>query len=221
MKKYYSYMLLILSVVLFALSSCASMRLENYEEIGSDLLYMEDFTQGEDIESLDIEARHGFIKLENDALHFHAAENGNGNGATFQIPLRDNVLISFRLMLGPDNPTGHPSSHINFLWNDNGGRICINFDQNSIGGFINYPGGGNGSISQISQTGLKTNQWYDLTFVVLNRKITIFKNGTRLKTISLNDKIPASGRFVLECHQDMWVDDLIITRIDDFILKED
>lgn len=221
MKKQFSYMLFILLITLFAFASCASMKLENYTPVGLKVLYEENFTQGEEIESLNIDAHAGYIRLEENALHFHAAENGDGNGASYNVALGDGVRISFRMMLGADNPSGHPSSHINFLWNDAGGRICINFDQENIGGFINYPGGGDGSVPQISQTGLRTNQWYDLTFIILDRKLTIFKNGLRLKSISLDDRIPRSGRFILECHQDMWIDDLVIARIDDFVLNKE
>lgn len=208
-------------ITIFAvISSCASMKLENYRAVSPAVMYKNDFSDG-NIEPLNADGLGRSIKLEEGALHFKASNEGEGVHAGFPQYISDGTYISFKLKLGPDNPTGHPSSHINFLWNDNGGRICINFDQGGIGGFMSFPDGSDAGLPQISGSGLSTDVWYDLSFVLLDRKMTIFKNGRKLKTIPLHEQLPEYGRFELECHQDMWIDDLLIQEIENFVLIEE
>ncbi len=201
-----------LIAVLLILSSCATLKLENYRTNQPKVLYENNFSSTTSGFTIVLEGK--LLQIENNSLHFlSAAGDVHGAHASLDIPFGNNSFTSFMLKLGKKFNPGHPCSHINFLWIRRS-RICILFDQSGITGFTEF--GDEFNHLNISSRSLKTNEWYHITVFIQDYEMTIFIDGKRLKPIKLDDRLSSKGHLVFECHQEMWIDDVKVTEISSF-----
>lgn len=208
MKKYFSYILAIMVIALFTLSSCTSMKFENYSFTDPSVLFQSDFSELPDEVNLD----HN-IRLVDGEI-YSLAPKGAGTGWSLNVPFGDGTSVSFRIKLGEKINPPHPGSHINFL-SSGPGRLCINIDQSGIGSFWqigeNFFGGG-----KRTEKSIKTDEWYDVKFLLYERSIVMFLNGSKVKTVQINKDLPYVGNLTFECHNEMWIDDLVVTKFTDY-----
>lgn len=186
------------------------MNFNNYRMHEEKVLFQSDFAVLP--EGINIHQPQSII-LDDEELHFTAPE-GEGLGAEIPVFYTDPVHISFRLKLGKDINRPHPLSHIN-LFTNGAKRFCINFDTQSIGSFYQLSqdewGEGFHSNSKLAR-----NQWYVIDILVKESKIAIFINGKRRISTTLPADVNKTGGLRFECHNEMWVDDVMISSIQGF-----
>ena len=208
MKKYFNVTLLIIVVMLFALTSCASMKYENYSFADPSVIFQTDFTELPN----EINLGHN-IRLVDGEI-YSLAPKGAGTGWNLNVPFGDGTSVSFRIKLGEKINPPHPGSHINFLTNGPS-RLCINIDQSGIGSFWQIGEKFSGSAKHTKKS-IKTGEWYDVKFLLYERSIVVFINGSNVKTVRINKDLPSVGNLTFECHNEMWIDDLNITKFTNY-----
>ena len=222
MKKINPFLLILISV--FFISSCASMKLVNYEAVNPKVLYETDFSQDDGMFRLLSNVKEvGIAEIENGELHLKANNTDIGRMANLKMPFGNNSVTSFKIKLGKTITQRHPNSHINFFTPiitspDLRTRYCIMIGENGIGTFTNLNG------NHVSDSWLKKNfsinKWYDVSVSIQDYDLKLFIDGNLAIEKELNNKLPVKGYLIFECHQEYWIDDLKVVEVDTFDLPE-
>lgn len=190
--------------------SCASMNFDNYRLSGEETVFEADFSsipQGIKIE------QPAHINLDDGALHFRAPE-GDALGVDVPVRFTEPAALSFKMKLGESINPPHPPSHINFYTGrttEGWKRVCLNFCYREIGSF--YQRGDTFSGLSAIGSGLGQGSWEEVVVLADDGKLTVFINGDRRGSVSLPGDYQQSGGLNLECHNEMWIDDLEIVQL--------
>jgi hypothetical protein len=193
-----------LPILIFALAGCASMQFDNYQFHDEEDIFSTDFSvlPGE-IRNLD------HVHYGNGMLHSRAPE-GDATGWWIDTPMTRNGKISFQMKLGDTINPEHPASHINLLAG-HGSRLCINFDDQWGTGYFWHAGdsAGHGSVSSRN---LETERWYQIDLLLAEKRVLVFVDGTHIGSVPISDSLPGWGVFGVECHNELWIDSVTITK---------
>lgn len=202
-------------VALIAISGCAGMRLDHYHFAGDEVTHESTFDRiPEYVRQLE------HVSLEEGSLHSRAPVGG---AAHWVIPdaVSRHSLVSFRLKLGSDVNPGHPSSHINVLQrHPPHRRLVVNFDTEWGTGYFWHTATKNGN-GEVSPRSLSANTWYAVDLLLDGDTMTVFVGGARLGRVPIADDLPERGAFVVECHNELWLDDLRIRDYDGYEIDKD
>lgn len=66
---------------------------------------------------------------------------------------------------------------------------------------------------------LRPDQWHDVVIILHNGEYRLFVDGRLRKTLTVPAELPSEGYANFEYHNEAWVDDLEITKIDGFSVE--
>lgn len=212
------FLLIFISAVLLSMfSSCASMKLVNYHFQGEETIVDTDFGE---IPS-PVKGVGGNVTHEDGTIHSRAPK-GEATSWYVDTPISRKSRISFRMKLGEQiNGENHPAVHINMLQQVDPvhQRIVVMMDEKwGVGYFWN--GENKDGDGHISEKNLELERWYRIDLVLNESTILIFVDGSRLGSAPLNSDLPGWGTFVMECHNEIWIDDLRIVNYGSYQIEK-
>ena len=202
MKKFY--VLPVLIILVFFITSCASMKLENYDFSGEKLIYETDFrsVQG----PVEVLSEGQKVELDDGTLHLVGVQDGPAAHVELMEPFGNNTVLRFGLLLSESRP----EAFINlFVQEEN--RMTIIFRDENIHVFANA--GGQELYSSIKQPGIKAGIFHQVLLLIADYELLIFVDGKLLKKSPVPDGLPATGHLNLESHGEFWINNLIIESI--------
>ena len=202
--------LILIMAVLVITGSCASMKLVNYEAVNPKVLYETDFSQDDGM--FDFNPRGEILEIKDGVMHLKGKPDGPAAHASFKVPFGRNSVTSLKFKISKDGPAGF----LNFLSSrDLNTRFVIIMRSSNFHVFawVNVKTVYNKFYEGKSLT---PGKWHDITVSIQNDTLKLFINGRSFLKAPLDEKLPLKGQLHLECHKEMWVDDLKIFEVDTF-----
>lgn len=198
-----------LVLLIMVLGSCASMKLENYRFSGAEDSFSTDFSENDGKLELTPGASVG-----DGVLHLNPIDEASAAGIKYAYGM--NSVTRFRAKVTSDGPElfynmlvrfegGHTrlatilrrqNTHI-FAW-ENDEEVYNNFTESGY---------------------LRPGQWHDVVIILHNGEYRLFVDGRLRKTLTVPAELPREGYANFEYHNEAWVDDLEITKIDGFTVE--
>ena len=203
--------LILIMAVLVITGSCASMKLVNYEAVNPKVLYETDFSQDDGM--FDFYLRGEILEIKDGVMHLKGKPDGTAAHAYFKIPFGRNSITSLKFKISKYGPEGF----LNFLsgGHDLNTRIAIIMRRSSFGVFA-WVNGKSVYNKFYSNKSLAPGKWHDITVSIQNDTLKLFINGRSSLNAPLDEKLPLKGYLNLECHKEMWIDDLKVVEVDTF-----
>ncbi len=150
------------------------------------------------------------VRVHEGMIHARAPV-GAGTGWMIPATISEPGVVSFDLRLGEMINEDHPPIHVN-LYRDESQRVCLMFGSEFLISFQNFDGRSeNGHEYELT---LPVGNWAHIDLVLEDGYVSAYVNGAAVGTIEITDEITRSGNLLFECHNEFWIDNLAIRRVD-------
>lgn len=194
--------------IVLLLGSCASMKLENYSSEGENVLFRTDFSTLDD--RFMIASPGKTVEIDQGALHLVGEPEGEPAHVELAEPFGNNSVTSLKLKLSK----ARPEAFINFMASEEG-RLAFIFRDENFHVFADH-NGKNVYDALMDYRGMATEEWKDITVAIVDYDVLLFFSGRLAKKFELPDDFHSQGMLNFECHDEYWVDDLVIKKVSSF-----
>ncbi|MFO7780907.1 MAG: LamG-like jellyroll fold domain-containing protein [Spirochaetia bacterium] len=196
-------------LLIMVLGSCASMKLENYRFSGAEDSFATDFSENDG----KLELTPG-ASVENGVLHLNPIDGPSAAGIKYAYGM--NSVTRFRVKVTSDGP----ELFYNMLVRFEGGHTRLATILRRQNTHIFASENGENVYNNFTESGyLRPGQWHDVVIILHNGEYRLFVDGRLRKTLTVPAELPREGYANFEYHNEAWVDDLEITKIDGFTVE--